>query len=283
MNEQTLVRALCVCVCVWMGGPLCVVTAKETLQTHHQIWQVMFIDYGMAQHCCCNFPFSLHLALQIFITDNESRYFAGFLCAVINLKSSENFCWHATNWSWDSDWVASLCHVLGSSSSRTNRNWTGATVAGSGSLSRQLKKEVLFLCAAKVCPTWTGKQEVMRLQVFITLILHSGGTCGVYAICAEGTCDAAKSQTNIMCGQCFQLSTDTHTHTCTYMYLRLQLGTLRGVCAIFHNYSNCRGNLSSAMKLSASQLFLLAFFRGKARGGRGAKEVGNCCLLCHSI
>lgn len=82
-----------------------------------------------------------------------------------------------------------------------------------------IKKEVLFLCAPKVCPTWTGKQEVMRLQVFITLILHSGGTCGVYAICAEGTCDAAKSQTNIMCGQCFQLSTDTHTHTYVYIHV----------------------------------------------------------------
>lgn len=92
-----------------------------------------------------------------------------------------------------------------------NRNWTRRQ--GRGNLSPQLKWEVLFLCAPKVCPTWTGKQEVMRLQVFITLILHSGGTCGVYAIFAEGTCNTTKSQTNIICGQCFQLNIHTHTDT----------------------------------------------------------------------
>lgn len=72
-------------------------------------------------------------------------------------------------------------------------------------------------------------------------------------------------------------------HTRTHTHVRLQLGTLRGVCAIFHNYSNCSGNLSSAMKLSASQLFLLAFFRDKAVGEERRRGSGASCGIQFSF
>lgn len=163
-----------------------------------------------------------------------------------------------------------------------NRNWTRRQ--GRGNLSPQLKWEVLFLCAPKVCPTWTGKQEVMRLQVFITLILHSAAHAAYTQYLQREHATRQSRRQILYAGNVFN-STYTRTQTQTYAYICLQLGTLRGVWAIFHNYSNCSGNLSSAMKLSASQLFLLGFFRGKpSELGRGrCRGRGYCNLLCHSI